>query len=247
MALLTATGIVKRFGGVTAVNGFSLALEPRQMVALIGPNAAGKSTFMNILSGVHRADEGEIEIEGHAVHALPPPRIARLGVGRTFQVPRVFHRLTVIDNVLVPVAYRGVISRGIRERAEGLLDLVNLTRNADHYARELSGGQQKLLELARALMPDPKLVLMDEPFAGVHPELKQTLVEAIQSANRERGTSFLIISHEMPLVAALCGWVFAMHLGHNYLAGPPGEVLNDERLVDIYLGQTEPMGHADPW
>src|ERR671919_3101903 len=98
MALLTATGVVKRFGGVTAVNGFSLALEPRQMVALIGPNGAGKSTFMNLLSGVHRADEGEIELEGHAVHALPPPRIARLGVGRTFQVPRVFHRLTVMDN-----------------------------------------------------------------------------------------------------------------------------------------------------
>jgi branched-chain amino acid transport system ATP-binding protein len=247
MALLTATGVVKRFGGVTAVNGFSLVLEPGQVVALIGPNAAGKSTFMNMLSGVHRADGGEIEFDGHSIHALPPARIARLGVGRTFQVPRVFHRLTVIDNVLVPVAYRGVISGGIRERAEALLHLVNLTRNAGHYARELSGGQQKLLELARALMPDPQLVLMDEPFAGVHPELKQTLVEAIQSANRERGTSFLIISHEMPLVAALCGWVFAMHLGRNYLAGHPGEVLNDERLVDIYLGQTEPMGHADPW
>src|SRR5918996_1026331 len=228
MALLTATRVVKRFGGVTAVNGFSLVLEPGQVVALIGPNAAGKSTFMNMLSGVHRADGGEIEFDGHSIHALTPARIARLGVGRTFQVPRVFHRLTVTDNVLVPVAYRGVISGGIRERAEALLDLVNLTRNAGHYARELSGGQQKLLELARALMPDPQLVLMDEPFAGVHPQLKQTLIEAIQSANRERGTTFLIISHEMPLVAALCGWVFAMHLGRNYLAGPPGDVLNDE-------------------
>jgi branched-chain amino acid transport system ATP-binding protein len=247
MALLAATDVVKRFGGVHAVNGFSVAVEPGQVVGLIGPNAAGKSTFMNVLSGIHRADGGEIAFGGHAIHALSPPRIARLGVGRTFQVPRVFRRLTVNDNVLVPVAHRGMISGDIRERAGDLLDLVNLTGHAGHYARELSGGQQKLLELARALMPEPRLVLMDEPFAGVHPQLKQTLVDAIRAANRERGTTFLIISHEMPLVAALCGWVFAMHLGRNYLAGPPGDVLNEERLVDIYLGQTEPMGHADPW
>lgn len=246
MALLAATDVVKHFGGVRAVNGFSLVLEPGQVVGLIGPNGAGKSTFMDILSGVHRADEGEIAFAGHPIHALSPSRIARLGVGRTFQGPRVFHRLTVADNVLVPVAYRGVVSRGIRDRAGELLELVKLTGNAGHYARELSGGQQKLLELARALMPDPQLVLMDEPFAGVHPELKQTLIEAIRTANREKGTTFLIVSHEMPVVAALCGWVFAMHLGRNYLAGPPQEVLNEERLVDIYLGQTESMGHADP-
>jgi branched-chain amino acid transport system ATP-binding protein len=247
MTLLAATDVVKTFGGVHAVSGFSLDLEQGHVVGLIGPNGAGKSTFMNVLSGIHRADNGEITFEGQAIHTLDPPRIARLGVGRTFQVPRVFHRLTVEDNVLVPVAYRGVISRGIRDRAAELLELVNLTGNAGHYARELSGGQQKLLELARALMPEPQLVLMDEPFAGVHPELKQTLVDAIRTANRDRGTTFLIISHEMPLVAALCHWVFAMHLGRNYLAGPPDDVLSEERLVDIYLGQSEPMGHADPW
>jgi branched-chain amino acid transport system ATP-binding protein len=247
MTLLAATDVVKRFGGVHAVNGFSLALEQGHVVGLIGPNGAGKSTFMNVLSGIHRADGGEIAFDGNALHTLDPSRIARLGVGRTFQVPRVFHRLTVEDNVLVPVAYRGVISGGIRERAAELLDLVNLSGNAGHYARELSGGQQKLLELARALMPEPQLVLMDEPFAGVHPELKRTLIEAIRTANRENGTTFLIISHEMPLVAALCGQVFAMHLGRNYLAGPPEEVLNEERLVDIYLGRTEPTEHADPW
>jgi branched-chain amino acid transport system ATP-binding protein len=238
---------VKRFGGVHAVNGFSLAIEPGQVVGLIGPNAAGKSTFMNLLSGIHRPDGGRIAFGDHPIHTLGPSRIARLGVGRTFQVPRVFRRLTVADNVLVPVAHRGVISGGIRERADELLALVNLTAHAGHYARELSGGQQKLLELARALMPEPQLVLMDEPFAGVHPELKRTLIEAIRTANRENGTTFLIISHEMPLVAALCGQVFAMHLGRNYLAGPPEEVLNEERLVDIYLGRTEPTEHADPW
>jgi ABC-type branched-subunit amino acid transport system ATPase component len=246
MALLEAIDVVKRFGGVRAVNGFSLVLEPGQVAALIGPNGAGKSTFMNILSGVHRADGGEIAFEGHAIHALNPSRIARLGMGRTFQTPRVFRRLTVADNVLVPMTYRGVVSGGVRDRVGELLELVDLTRHAGHYARERSGGQQKLLELARALMPDPRLVLMDEPFAGVHPELKQTLIEAIRTANQEKGTTFLIVSHEMPVVAALCGQVFAMHLGQNYLAGPPHEVLNEERLVDIYLGQAESTRHADP-
>lgn len=245
--VLELEDITAGYGETQILHGVSLHVDRGEIVVIIGPNGAGKSTFMNILSGVHRADEGEIAFEGNAVHTLDPSRIARLGVGRTFQVPRVFQRLTVEDNVLVPVAYRGVISGGVRERAGELLELVNLAGDAGHYARELSGGQQKLLELARALMPEPQLVLMDEPFAGVHPELKQTLVDAIRTANRERGTTFLIISHEMPLVAALCGWVFAMHLGRNYLAGPPAEVLNEERLVDIYLGRTEPTGHADPW
>ncbi|MGH8937296.1 MAG: ABC transporter ATP-binding protein [Acidimicrobiia bacterium] len=245
MSLLTATGVVKRFGGVVAVDDFSLNLEPGRVVAVIGPNGAGKSTFMNVLSGLYRADGGEIRLDGQPIHALNPAQIARLGVGRTFQIPRVFRRLTVMDNVLVPVAHREVISGGIRERAQELLALVNLSDKAGQYARELSGGQQKLLELARALMAEPQLVLMDEPFAGVHPELKQTLIDAVRAANRERGTTFLIVSHEMPVVAALCGWVFAMHLGRNYLDGPPDEVLNDERLVDIYLGRMEQVGHAD--
>jgi branched-chain amino acid transport system ATP-binding protein len=245
MSLLTATGVVKRFGGVVAVDEFSLDLESGQVVAVIGPNGAGKSTFMNVLSGLYRADGGQIRLGGQPIHSLKPAQIARLGVGRTFQIPRVFRRLTVMDNVLVPVAHREVISRGIRERAQELLELVNLSDKADQYARELSGGQQKLLELARALMAEPQLVLMDEPFAGVHPELKQTLIEAVRVANREGGTTFLIVSHEMPVVAALCGWVFAMHLGRNYLAGPPDEVLNDERLVDIYLGHLQQVGHAD--
>jgi ABC-type branched-subunit amino acid transport system ATPase component len=245
MSLLTATGVVKRFGGVVAVDEFSLNLEPGQVVAVIGPNGAGKSTFMNVLSGLYRAEGGEIRLGSQPIHSLNPAQIARLGVGRTFQIPRVFRRLTVLDNVLVPVAHREVISGGIRERAQELLELVNLSDKADQYARELSGGQQKLLELARALMAEPQLVLMDEPFAGVHPELKQTLIDAVRLANRERGTTFLIVSHEMPVVAALCGWVYAMHLGRNYLAGPPDEVLNDERLVDIYLGHMEQVGRAD--
>jgi branched-chain amino acid transport system ATP-binding protein len=245
MSLLTATGVVKRFGGVLAVDDFSLNLEAGQVVAVIGPNGAGKSTFMNVLSGLYRADGGEIRLGAQPIHSLKPAQIARLGVGRTFQIPRVFRRLTVMENVLVPVAHREVISGGIRERARELLDLVNLSDKADQYARELSGGQQKLLELARALMAEPQLVLMDEPFAGVHPELKQTLIEAVRVANREGETTFLIVSHEMPVVAALCGWVFAMHLGRNYLAGPPDEVLNDERLVDIYLGHMEQVERAD--
>jgi branched-chain amino acid transport system ATP-binding protein len=243
MSLLEVADVVKRFGGVTAVNKLSLSVASGQVVALIGPNGAGKSTTMNALSGLVHPESGEINFDGKPIHGLDPPRIAHMGVGRTFQIPRIFRRLTVADNVLVPVAHSGSVSRGIRERVSELLHLVKLTDKAGGYASDLSGGQQKLLELARALMADPKLVLMDEPFAGIHPELKQTLIDAIRETNREHGTTFLIVSHEMPVVAALCQWVFAMHLGANYLAGKPHDVLADERLVDIYLGQA--VGHAD--
>lgn len=236
MSLLEADGVVKRFGGVTAVDDFSLRIRPGQVVALIGPNGAGKSTFMNTLSGLHHPDRGEITFNGKPIQHLSSPEIALSGVGRTFQIPRIFRRLTVGDNVLVPVAHVGKISGDMRDRVRELLGLVQLEEKAGQYASELSGGQQKLLELARALMPEPKLVLMDEPFAGVHPELKKTLIEAIRATNEREGTTFLIVSHEMPVVAALCEWVFAMHLGANHLDGRPEEVLADERLVDIYLG-----------
>lgn len=241
MPLLDVEHVVKRFGGVTAVNGFSLQVSAGQVVALIGPNGAGKSTFMNTLSGLHRPDRGNITFDGRPIHRLSPPEIALSGVGRTFQIPRIFRRLTVGDNVLVPVAHAGAISGDIRDRVGELLALVRLEGKAGQYASELSGGQQKLLELARALMPKPKLVLMDEPFAGVHPELKKTLIEVVKTTNEREGTTFLIVSHEMPVVATLCEWVFAMHLGANYLDGRPEEVLADERLVDIYLGG----GHDD--
>lgn len=236
MSLLQVTDVVKKFGGVTAVNNLSLQVDSGQVVALIGPNGAGKSTLMNTLSGLHHPDRGVIHFGGEPIHHLDPPRIAHLGVGRTFQIPRVFSRLTVADNVLVPVAHREEISGDIHNRVDELLRLVKLNEKAGQYASELSGGQQKLLELARALMPEPKLVLMDEPFAGVHPELKQTLINAVRTANQDHGTTFLIVSHEMPVVAAVCQWVYAMHLGANYLEGKPHEVLTDKRLVDIYLG-----------
>jgi branched-chain amino acid transport system ATP-binding protein len=243
MPLLQVTDVVKSFGGVTAVNELSLHVGRGQVVALIGPNGAGKSTLMNTLSGLHHPDSGSISFGGEPIHRLDPPRIAHLGIGRTFQIPRVFSRLTVRDNVLVPVAHREAMSGDIHKRVDQLLGLVNLGDKAGQYASELSGGQQKLLELARALMPEPQLVLMDEPFAGVHPELKQTLIDAIRATNRDHDTTFLIVSHEMPVVAALCQWVFAIHLGANYLEGHPHEVLADKRLVDIYLGKA--TGHAD--
>ena len=236
MPLLEVNDLAKHFGGVKAVNGFSLQVEPGQVVALIGPNGAGKSTLMDTLSGLHRTDRGDVRFDGRPINHLSPPEIALSGVGRTFQIPRIFRRLTVGDNVLVPVAHAGEISGDIRERVTELLALVSLENKAGQYASELSGGQQKLLELARALMAKPKLVLMDEPFAGVHPELKKTLIDVVRSTNESEGTTFLIVSHEMPVVAALCEWVFAMHLGANYLDGRPQDVLADERLVDIYLG-----------
>ena len=228
---------VAYYGDIYVLREVEIEARSGIITCVIGPNGAGKSTFINVLSGIYALDDGEIQLDNTPIHRLPPPQRARMGVGRTFQTPRIFHRLTVIENVLVPVAHLDTITVDVRKRATDLLELVNLADKANGYARELSGGQQKLLELARALMAEPRIVLMDEPFAGVHPELRETLIEAIKTVNRDLGTTFLIVSHEMPVVAALCQWVYAMHLGRNFLAGPAQEVLHDARLVDIYLGE----------
>jgi branched-chain amino acid transport system ATP-binding protein len=245
--VITTTDLTKVYRSrgreVTALDGVDLHVREGEVYGVVGQSGAGKSTLMDVLSGLYRPDQGEIRFDGEPIHRLDPPRISLSGVGRTFQIPRIFRRLTVGDNVLVPVAHAAAISGDVRDRVRELLALVKLEDKEGQYASELSGGQQKLLELARALMPQPKLVLMDEPFAGVHPELKRTLIDVIRSTNQEQGTTFLIVSHEMPVVSALCEWVVAMHMGENFLAGNPDKVLVDERLVDIYLGSED--GDAD--
>lgn len=234
--LLRVENVQKHFGGVMAVNGISLNVEAGTVVGLIGPNGAGKSSLINTINGVYPPDGGRIRLHDGRIDGLSPHDIAHLGVGRTFQIPRVFHRLTVLENVLTPVVYRGPLSRGGRRRALELLALVDLAEKADQYAGELSGGQQKLLEFARAVMADPTLILMDEPFAGVHPVLKATLIDSIQQVNAEEGIALLIVSHDTPVIAELCQRTVVMHLGAKLLEGPTRDVLNDERVVDIYLG-----------
>jgi branched-chain amino acid transport system ATP-binding protein len=248
--LLTVTGITKRFGGVEALAGCTLAVAEGSITGLIGPNGAGKTTLFNVISGLTRADRGQIRLGADRLDGLPSHAIARLGVGRTFQIPRPLARMTVLENMLVyahdqpgeslarvfatPERVRGH-ERRLRERAREILESVELGSLASARAETLSGGQKKLLELARALMSDPRIILLDEPGAGVNPTLMRSLVETIR-ALRAAGRTFLLIEHDMDLVTELCDPVIVMAQGRKLTEGPFAEVRHDPRVLEAYLG-----------
>ncbi len=249
-AILRADRLVKRFGGNTAVDGMSLDVNRGEIVGLIGPNGAGKSTFFDLLAGTHRADSGRILLDGAPIERLSPERRVAHGLGRTFQIPRPFATLSVVENVMVGAQGQagerllpnwlqpGRIAREEKanhDRAMELVDFVGLTRLAREPARVLSGGQRKLLELARALMAEPSVLLLDEPAAGVNPTLLETIVERIKDLNRA-GTTILVIEHNMDMVARLCGRVYVMAAGRLLAEGAPDAVARDEGVIDAYLG-----------
>jgi len=249
-ALLTVTGITKRFGGVEALAGCTLSVSEGSITGLIGPNGAGKTTLFNVISGLAPADGGEIRLGAHRLDGLAAHAIARHGVGRTFQIPRPLGRMTVLENVLVyahdqpgerltrvfaaPKRVRAEEHRA-RSRAHALLESVELAHLAAARAETLSGGQKKLLELARALMSDPRIILLDEPGAGVNPTLMRSLVETIRSL-RAAGRTFLLIEHDMDLVTELCDPVIVMAQGRKLVEGPFAEVRRDPRVLEAYLG-----------
>src|SRR5262245_13802396 len=248
--LLSVTGITKRFGGVEALAGCTLSVREGSITGLIGPNGAGKTTLFNVISGLTRADGGEIRLGGERIDGLSAHAIARQGLARTFQIPRPLGRMTVLENVLVyahaqpgerlarvfasPAGVRAA-ERRLRERAHMILESVDLGPLAGARAETLSGGQKKLLELARALMGDPRVILLDEPGAGVNPTLMRSLVEAIR-ALRAAGRTFLLIEHDMDLVTELCDPVIVMAQGRTLLEGPFAEVRRDPRVLEAYLG-----------
>lgn len=234
--LLRIVDVTKTFGGVVALNDVSISADGGTIVGLIGPNGAGKTTLLNVINGVLEPDSGKVYLKDERIDGVKPYVLARKGVGRTFQVPRIFRRLTVIENVITPVIHRGKLRESVKDRARELLKFVRLAEKSDQYAGELSGGQQKLLEFARSLMPDPDLVLMDEPFAGVHPEIKSFMIERIKELNAKQGKTFVIVSHDMPVVSELCQTVIVMNAGMKLVEGEPGRVLEDERVVQAYLG-----------
>lgn len=239
--LLSVDGLTKRFGGITAVNDCSFAVEENTITALIGPNGSGKTTVFNLVTGYLGADAGRVEFAGRTVTGMDPGRLYRRGLSRTFQQARVFPQLSVQENLVVaggwsvPQLFGRRVSKADRLRAGELLEEFRLERVADLTAAELSFGQRKLLEFAALLMSDPKLVLLDEPTAGVNPVLIETM-EAHVRARHAAGTTFLIVEHDMQFVMRLCDPVIVLDRGSPITSGTPAEVQSDSRVLDAYLG-----------
>ncbi|NEO99952.1 MAG: ABC transporter ATP-binding protein [Symploca sp. SIO2E9] len=251
MPLLAATGLRKSFGGITAVNNAELSVEPGSITGLIGPNGAGKTTLFNLLSNFIEPDSGRVIFDGKPVQNLQSHQIAQQGMVRTFQVARVLSKMSVLENMLLAAQKQTgenfwriwfnsskVIQeeRSLSRKAMDILDSVGLANKADDYAGALSGGQRKLLEIARALMTEPKLVLLDEPAAGVNPTLINQICQYIITWRRQ-GISFLIIEHNMDVIMSLCDRVWVLAEGRNLAHGTPVEIQNNPKVLEAYLGK----------
>ena len=249
--LLAARGLVMDFGGVRAVNDCAIDIARDSITGLIGPNGAGKTTLFNLIAGFHKPAAGQVRFRGRRIDGLPPHLVFRAGVVRTFQIPRELKRMPVIENLmLVPADQVGERmlgallrpravrrqERAIAQRARRVLEFTGLTAVADLPAESLSGGQKKLLELARTLMAEPQLVLLDEPGAGVNPTLLGRLEDGIRRSRDELGITFLVIEHDMGLISRLCDHVIVMDQGSVLTQGSPAAVQRDQRVVDAYLG-----------
>lgn len=251
LPLLAASGLVKSFGGINAVDQVSLEVAPGSITGLIGPNGAGKTTLFNLLSNFIHPDQGRVLFDGEPVQSLQSYQIAQMGMVRTFQVARALSRLSVMENMLLAAQkqtgekfwqtwfrYHQIMGeeRQQKERAIAILESVGLAHMANEYAGALSGGQRKLLEMGRALMTNPKLMLLDEPAAGVNPTLINQICDRIQSWNRE-GMSFLIIEHNMDVIMSLCDRVWVLAEGRNLADGTPAEIQTNPQVLEAYLGQ----------
>lgn len=230
---LELTGVTKRFGGVTAVDRCSLALEAGRIYGLIGPNGSGKTTLFDCVTGTARLDAGTVSLFGRRIEGLAPHQVARLGIGRTFQAVRVFPELTALENLL---AASRVDRAAALRRAREVLSLVRLEHLAGEYAGNLSYGQQKLVEFARVLVLDPALILLDEPAAGINRTLLAELLRAIRDLHAA-GRTLLIVEHDMRVVMDLCEHIFVLDHGEKIAEGQPEAIRRDARVVEAYFGR----------
>jgi len=247
--IIVADNVVRKFGGLTAVNVGHLEIQRGAITALIGPNGAGKTTFFNLLTGFDQVDEGSWTFNGIKISGTPPHKVARMGMVRTFQLTKALYRLTVIDNMLLAATKQkgesilraalpflwNAQEKAATARSEELLTRFKLIDKRDDFAAALSGGQRKLLEMARALMVEPELVMLDEPMAGVIPALKQSLLGHIKDL-REDGMTVLFVEHDMDMVRDISDWVIVMAQGEIVAEGPPNVVMRDKAVIDAYLG-----------
>lgn len=235
MTLLSVRGVSKRFGGLTAVNNVSFDIAAGELVGLIGPNGSGKTTLLNILSGLSEPDGGEILLDGTPCHGLTPERLAQRGVMRMFQLTRVFRRMNVVDNLLVAGRALGLGADEALARADALITELRLHAVRPLDAGQLSGGQMKLLEFGVCFMVPPRIALLDEPFAAVHPTMKEIMGDFIRSRHG-KGQTFILVSHDMPVVVELCPRTICMNAGSVIVDAITREVLNDPRVIEAYLG-----------
>jgi ABC-type branched-subunit amino acid transport system ATPase component len=231
---LRAEGITKSFGGVQALAGCSLTVTAGRIAGLIGPNGSGKTTLFNVMTGYERPDAGQVYLGERRITGAPPQRVFAHGIGRTFQLTRIFPRLTVLENMLVP-AQHGRPTRRHREHAMELLAFTGIAGHASALAGTLSYGQRKLLELSYVLVAEPSVVLLDEPAGGVNPSLVRHISDRIRELN-QAGRTFLIVEHNMDFVMTLCDEITVLDSGAVVASGPPAAIRSDPRVLDAYLG-----------
>ena len=241
-ALLRTENLVRRFGGITAVNDCSITVQEGSITGLIGPNGSGKTTLFNLITSIYKPDSGDVYMRQKKITGVPSNQLCHRGLSRTFQITRLFWDLSVLENMIVPVRQVGIRSlfgpgmhRYEEERALVLLKRVGLEHLKDEPARKLSFGQQKLLEFAAVLMADPELVLLDEPAGGVNPTMIRFIMELIRSLHKE-GVTFLVVEHNMSVVMELCDYILVLDQGEKIAEGPPHIVQSDPVVLDAYLG-----------
>jgi len=234
--MLKINGLQKRFGGLVALAGVSLSVPDRHILGIIGMNGSGKTTLLNCINGLYVPDAGTMEFDGKELGGLPVHEVARLGVGRTFQVPRIFPHLTLLDNLDVSQLQTGRNANERYAQSEYWLHKVELHRLRHNYAEELSGGQQKLLELARIMVAKPKVILLDEPFAGVNPALAQLLIAIIRDIPEQHDCSVVLVSHDLTSIYQLSDHIIVMNEGAILTEGDADKVRNDPAVIEAYLG-----------